>query len=485
MEGGIIAWIRAGLPMEAPAAPTKPPEVEVTRITWSYDLEAAIAQAPFRRKPVVACYVAAWCEACRRFRKRTLTSPMIADLDDRFEWVMVEVDRDVSILRSREILGTPTVDLIDPDGVTRVRISGFMGPERFRDHLEKFEADVKAGPADPKLPYREYEVPQDPVRTEMPDGFRSSGICFWNVGYGPLRLPSLSPFQALRFGFIPRTPSTLAEGNYEFQWTESWANLWAFNSGENLVDFEMLQSSVSLAYGLSDVLQVELGFVQKSRFGGSMDRFIQNFHDWFGLDQGGRDTVPRNDFGLEILGDDGDPLVQLGNDDRGSFTESIVATVQHNLSCGTLAWPAVAYALTVRRELGEQENMKGGEYVDVSGSLALSKRWSDFFIYLGGGFSWFGQESFEGVDLRTTQVSGLLALEWQFADDASLIVQCLVSQGVAESLRNFSDPSWEVTFGGKFEIAPMVVLEVGVIENIVTFDNSPDFGLHSGLMVRF
>src|SRR5688572_17488489 len=247
MEGGIIAWIRAGLPMEAPVAPPEPALPEDTKLSWSFDLEEALARAPLTRKPVVACYVAAWCEACRRFRKRTLTSPLIADLDDRFEWVMVEVDRDVSILRSREILGTPTVDLIDPDGVTRVRLSGYMGPERFRSHLEKFEAAVKSGPANPAFPRREYEVPQDPVRTEMPDGYRSSGICFWNVGYGPLRLPSLSPFQALRFGFIPRTPSTLAEGNFEFQWTESWANLWAFNAGEHLVDFEVLQSGVSLA----------------------------------------------------------------------------------------------------------------------------------------------------------------------------------------------------------------------------------------------
>src|SRR5688572_15370148 len=247
MEGGILAWIRAGLPMDPPAAAPPPPEPSESRINWSTDLDEALIDAAWRRKPLVVCYVAAWCEACRRFRKRTLGSDSIAELGDRFQWVQIDVDRDVSIIRSRGILGTPTIDLIDPDGVTRVRLSGYMNPGRFRDHLEKFEAAVKAGPADPKSPAREFETPQDPVRTEVPDGYRSSGICYWNVGYGPLRLPSLSPFQSLRFGFIPRTPSTLAEGKFEFQWTESWANLWAFNAGEHLVDFEVLQSGVSLA----------------------------------------------------------------------------------------------------------------------------------------------------------------------------------------------------------------------------------------------
>jgi hypothetical protein len=48
-----------------------------------------------------------------------------------------------------------------------------------------------------------------------PDGFLGSSIRFSNVGYGPIKLQSRSPFQALRLGMIPLTSSTLSRGQKE------------------------------------------------------------------------------------------------------------------------------------------------------------------------------------------------------------------------------------------------------------------------------
>ena len=39
--------------------------------------------------------------------------------------------------------------------------------------------------------------------------------------------------------------------------------------------------------------------------------------------------------------------------------------------------------------------------------------------------------------------------------------------------------------GWKWEFSPGTVFEVGLIENLIEFDNSPDFGLHFGLRHRF
>ena len=113
------------------------------------------------------------------------------------------------------------------------------------------------------------------------------------------------------------------------------------------------------------------------------------------------------------------------------------------------------------------------------------RRFGDFFVYLGLGYAWFGKERFQDIELKTTQFSGLLAVEWQVAAGTSLVVQYLLSEGVAEDLDEFSDPSHEITLGLKAEVASMTVLEIGLIENVVTSDNSPDFGLHIGLLRRF
>ena len=50
---------------------------------------------------------------------------------------------------------------------------------------------------------------------------------------------------------------------------------------------------------------------------------------------------------------------------------------------------------------------------------------------------------------------------------------------------SFSELSHEVTVGWKWEIILGQILEVGLIENIITFDNSPDFGFHVGYSWRF
>ena len=67
----------------------------------------------------------------------------------------------------------------------------------------------------------------------------------------------------------------------------------------------------------------------------------------------------------------------------------------------------------------------------------------------------------------------------------SLLIQYLVSEGVAEDLGEISKPSHEVTLGWKGEVRKGTVVEVGLIENVITYDNSPDFGVHAGFTQRF
>jgi hypothetical protein len=76
-------------------------------------------------------------------------------------------------------------------------------------------------------------------------------------------------------------------------------------------------------------------------------------------------------------------------------------------------------------------------------------------------------------------------MEWRFTPWMSLLIQYLVSEGVAEDLGEISKPSHEVTLGWKGEVKKGTVVEVGLIENVITYGNSPDFGIHLGVKHRF
>jgi hypothetical protein len=79
----------------------------------------------------------------------------------------------------------------------------------------------------------------------------------------------------------------------------------------------------------------------------------------------------------------------------------------------------------------------------------------------------------------------LLAAEWRFFARQSLLLQLLTTEGLVDDFGPFSDNSNEFTVGYKWELRSRGILEVGLIENIVSFDNSPDFGIHLGYSQRF
>ncbi|MCI0341719.1 MAG: DUF3187 family protein [Planctomycetales bacterium] len=480
-----LALLLAGVSAARAEDPNSSGPPVTAGIAWLTDLPAALALSATTRRPVLVVWDAGWCPACREFRSGTVSAPEVQSFAESFHWVVVNIDRDLSLARSGGVKATPRVDLLDPDGITRVQISGVVSPAEFRRQLEAFLEDLRASPrADATRPASLVEGEDATPLAWSGETYRGLSICFASVGYGPLNLTSQSPFQALRFGLEPRTPSTLARGQFEVRETETWVNVWARNQGDFLLDFEMLQSRLSVAYGISDTLQADVTVVDKSWFAGVADGFIEGFHDLFGLSQGGRTDHDRDRFRVEIAATPRSPAVLVRGDDAGGFSREVLLTLQQNITCGTESGPSIALAATLRSDFGQSRYVRGGA-VDVGVSASAAQRLGDLYAYAAAGFAWFGEEKFLGIPLRETQLSGLVAVEWRFLPRMSFVAQYLVTEGVARRLHEFSLPSHEITVGWKGEIGGRGALEIGFIENIVTFDNSPDFGVHLGFGQRF
>ena len=456
-------------------------------IEFTQGLDAALQQSAADGKPVAVFFHAVWCPVCTRMKRETLRSPELASMADRFVWVDVDIDRKLSTTREYGVDATPTIILIDPAGDRSVRLKGMQTAEELRDNLERFLEPLG-------------ELPDDAIDaaaggdaselTFSPRGYRSNAICFSNVGYGPLALSAQSPFQSLRLAMKPRTPSTLGRGQLQLRGTATWVNVWNVDEfdlpeeeREFFLDTEMLQVALGLAYGITDTLEIEGELQDRSRFGGTMDGFIEGFHDLFGIDQSGRDQHPRDSFDVQLR-PQGQPAVVLDDGDRGSYTRSVQATIQHNVTCGTSRLPAFSYSFTARYDsLGV--DLSGGSPWDFGASVAASRRFGKLYLYATLGYGVFGRDSFRGIALDDTQFSWMLALEWRMASRVSLLLQYLWTEGVAQDFGPFSDASNEITLGLKWEVYPRGTLEFGLIENIVEFDNSPDFGLHVGYTQRF
>ncbi len=468
-------------------AASPPGPDSTTRLIFSSDLDQALEESRNDGRPLFVIFVAAWCPVCADMKREALIDPSVTAYADQFRWVMVDIDRGLSIARRHEVDAVPMSMLFDFAGNERRRLVGERTAEELRAELAAFLADEPA----PEAPAAAAPGAAEPRRSDLiwsPKGYRGASICFSHVGYGPLNLYSQSPFQALRLVIRPRTPSTLGKGQDEFRATATWVNIWANGQDKAedsfLLDYEMLQTVLAFAHGITDTVQIEVEAQQRDRFGGAMDGLVQEFHDLFGIDQNGRDEVPRNQFTID-LNPRGGPGISLDSSDRGTFTRSVQVTIQHNVTCGTAKAPAFSYSVTSRIETADAGDLGGGGDVDFGASIALSRRVKRFYFYGTFGYAWFGRDEFRGLELEQTQYTVMAAVEWRFKAEQSLLLQYLLTEGVASDFGEFSKESHEITLGWKWEAWPNTVIEAGLVENIISFDNSPDFGFHFGFTRRF
>jgi hypothetical protein len=327
-----------------------------------------------------------------------------------------------------------------------------------------------------RIPSGETTIPHPVPPSDM-------GTPHETLGLGPLRLSSQSPGQSLRLGLVPHTPTELVTGEWKFYAGATWVNVWAKERTHEL-DFEMVTSEALLAYGVSNEWAFEAGVTNRVTFGGRMDSFIEGFHDLFGLDQQGRDQAPRNDTYVRIDPNSHQPGLVLDDADlQGNRLLSLRGAVLYTLSHGHDVWPAASIACTLQAPLGERRGYDGG-WIDVSLDLSLAKAYGSVVIYGSVAWTRFGADQLYDIELHRSNWAGFGALEWRVTRDWSLLLQYLVSQGVAPDLYSLSKPSHELTLGTQVRVGHHTIMQLGLIENVFIFDNSPDFGIHLALEMR-
>lgn len=455
------------------------PQDDVRSIDVLDSFAKAQDQARETGRPLVLVFGAPWCSASRVF-ERTLPPTALRRLARDFCWAYLDIDRNVELARSFGVRGTPHIIVLSPDGGRLDEAIGALEPAELRAFLEHAKEQT---PEPLDTPRQFYDVGDHSPLLWKPEGFRARSVPFRHVGYGPLNLPSQSPGQVLRQGLQLRMPSTLAKGEAEFGWSETAANFFAFHRRDYRLDYLTLNSVLALAYGVTDGTLVELKFSDLSRFDSVLDPITDTFHDIFGLGDAGRERFPERENVIDLEPREG---VEVHDDNTGSEARNLTLTLQHTLTHGTELLPAVSVAVDTNYHLGGNADLEGDRHLSLGFSTSLARRFrEEFYAYLGVGHVWYGPDEARGLALEDVQWSGLAALEWRYAPRAAWIVQYLVTSGVTRNRDPFDDSSHEINLGWKRELEPGLVIEVGLIENVIEPDSSPDFGLHFAIRRRF
>ena len=105
-------------------------------ITWASDEAKGRAQAEADKKPIIVDFGAEWCTACKELEHMTWPDPQVRAQAERFVAIKVDATDDDSpetkrLQKKYNVVGLPTVLVLDSSGKERARFNEFVPPEKF------------------------------------------------------------------------------------------------------------------------------------------------------------------------------------------------------------------------------------------------------------------------------------------------------------------------------------------------------------------
>ena len=68
-------------------------------------------------------------------KREVFSDPSVVALADDYLWVMIDIDRQLTLSKEWKVEGVPLTYVLDPQGDTRRKLLGLVGPAQLRDEL--------------------------------------------------------------------------------------------------------------------------------------------------------------------------------------------------------------------------------------------------------------------------------------------------------------------------------------------------------------
>jgi Protein of unknown function (DUF3187) len=237
-----------------------------------------------------------------------------------------------------------------------------------------------------------------------------------------------------------------------------------------VVDAETRELRLTLERPLTDRWSVNVQLPFRELSGGSLDSFIDNWHDVFGLPEGARPMQPHDRLRVHYSRE-GAIVIEEGRSQSGLADAS--AAIGYQL----LSTPdsAARAAISIDLPMGEDHWFLSSDAVEVSALITaehrLNDRWS---LYGQGAVTWLDEGQLLPEQQRSLVWSGHAALGWQAARAVELVAQVNAHTRVFDdSDLDFFKEAVVLTLGGRIAITPTWSLNIGVSEDIAV-EQSPD-----------
>lgn len=295
----------------------------------------------------------------------------------------------------------------------------------------------------------------------------------------PLPTRDQNPLTA-SLGLPMPLPARIAPREWTLETTLNWAStaLMQESASETLlVDAETRELRVRLMRPIAERFAIQLQVPYRYTGAGTLDAFIDSWHDFFGLPSRARRLLPEDQYRIAYVRDGG-----LRTDISSS--SSGLADVSLDFGYSLLSRPDTSAAawLSIELPTGEEEKLTGNESTDVSLSLAADHRLDDkWSVYAQGAVTRTGGSALLDLEPRRTLWSALVGIAWHATPAIELELQLDGHGGAFErtGLDYLSD-SLVLTLGGRCLFSSGWRLDLAVSEDIAV-ETAPDVVLIIGL----
>ncbi len=253
------------------------------------------------------------------------------------------------------------------------------------------------------------------------------------------------------------------------------------------LDGESYRLNLALRYGLTQRFEIGADIPWVGHYGGGFDGFIENWHNFFGLSQGGREDFSRNEIDYIYARDGRDPISVT---DENEGVGDISLTAAYQLYRTPDAKRALALRAGLKLPTGDDDDLRGSGSTDfslhVTGRDSASLAHLDITLFGGGGVLVMT----EG-DVLPDQQNNLVGFAsagfgWQPLGRIALKLQIDAHTSFYDdsALREIDSASAQIVMGGSLFLPAAFTLDLAVIEDIVV-DTAPDVVFHAALSRTF
>ena len=312
------------------------------------------------------------------------------------------------------------------------------------------------------------------------------------AGQGPLITRTQQPVYLQMVNLNPDRAITLPPGLLELRVDSAYSNVFERQSNPTYfvdLDMEVWRIGWVATYGLTENLDAGIELPLLHFNGGFLDAFIQDYHNFFGFPNGGREKVPNGTFTYQVQ-ENGQTRYRVGSQDLN--IGDITLFLKNQLLVEEDVLPAVAWRCGFKFPSGDPDKGMGSGNAGFGFGAAIEKSYKKIHGYLNLNYLVEGGNELIENLMGTQSFDFALAGEWSFSDRLSALIQLT---GGTPRLDNTGLPEWDgvpmdLIVGLKGDVpagrfANPFFWQFGFSEDVLAKGPSVDFTVYMTIGVRF